>query len=152
MCKLGFFVVFSLALVFTLASCDTDPMSAEVKVNPLVGSWATAFNSSSDSVSFSIIQFFADGAFVYTVTHFDLTTNEQLPPMSLREHFEGTYTFTDNVIFFDIREPSEHRGVTHSFFLITEGVSEDGEEYVALYCRGEKFLFTSNLHFRVEPE
>ena len=32
MCKFGFFVVFSLALVFTLDSCDTDQMSAELGV------------------------------------------------------------------------------------------------------------------------
>ena len=148
--KGGFLGVFALCIVFLFLSCDTDPMDIEIKANPLVGSWTAIFDMTHNSVSSSAIHFLDDGRFFYYVAHFDLLSDDPIPPMNSLERFEGTYTFNNNVIFFDIREPAEQRGVTHSFFKITDGVSEDGEKYVALYARGEKFLFTSNLHIRQE--
>jgi len=65
--------------------------------------------------------------------------------------FQGNFRIADFVVFFEILEPEEARGVTHSAFQFSERISENGEIDRGVYFSGEKIPRTGEFHWWIIP-
>ena len=71
-------LLFPLALVFVLVSCDNTTMETTTPVNPLVGFWFAmfdidiGFSSGISTLSTSMLHFMGNGRFIYTVDQHSL--------------------------------------------------------------------------------